>query len=75
MKARLVPMYFQSGRNEGFDTQVARLKNLLADEAEILAPVALGSPLPEGGSGSVSPNFGETPIDRSRIFSRSTVRS
>lgn len=47
MKARLVPMYFRSGRNEGFDTQVERLKNLLADEAEILKPVALGSPLPE----------------------------
>lgn len=47
MRARLVPMYFQSGRNEGFDAQVERLKNLLADEAEILEPVALGSPLPE----------------------------
>ncbi len=47
MKARLVPVYFQSGRDEGFDTQVDRLRNLLAEEAEILEPVALGSPLPE----------------------------
>ncbi|GAK60487.1 hypothetical protein U27_00384 [Candidatus Vecturithrix granuli] len=47
MKARLAPMYFLSGRNEGFDTQIERLKNLLSDEAEILAPVALGSALPE----------------------------
>jgi hypothetical protein len=46
MKARLVPVYFP-GRDADFDNQVTKLKTLLADEAEILAPVALGSPLPE----------------------------
>jgi hypothetical protein len=47
MKARLVPVYFRSGRDAEFDQQVATLSRLLAEETEILAPVALGSPLPE----------------------------
>jgi hypothetical protein len=47
MKARLLPLYFQSGQDADFDTQVNRLNTLLADEAEILEPVALGSPLPD----------------------------
>lgn len=47
MKARLAPIYFRSGRNAGFDAQVERLRNLLAAEAEILEPAALGTPLPE----------------------------
>jgi hypothetical protein len=47
MKARLVPVYFDPGRDEDFDKQAAALRTLLADEAELLSPVALGSPLPE----------------------------
>ncbi len=47
MKARLVPVYFASGQDADFKTQVENLKALLADEAEILAPVPLGTPLPE----------------------------
>jgi hypothetical protein len=47
MKARLVPVYFKSGRDEEFDEQLNRLTGLLAEEAEILEPVALGSSLPE----------------------------
>jgi hypothetical protein len=47
MKPRLVPIYFEPGRDEGFDKQLANLRTLLADDAELLAPVALGSPLPE----------------------------
>ena len=46
MKARLVPVYFP-GRDEDFDKQSDILKELLAEEAEILEPVALGSALPE----------------------------
>ena len=46
MKARLIPVYFP-GRDEDFDKQSDILKVLLAEEAEILEPVALGSPLPE----------------------------
>ncbi len=47
MKAQLVPMYFKSERNKEFDDQVNRLREMLAEEAEILEPVALGSPIPE----------------------------
>jgi hypothetical protein len=47
MKARFVPVYFDPGRDAGFDTQLAALQELLADEVEFLAPVALGQPLPQ----------------------------
>ena len=47
MKTRLVPVYFDPGRDSGFDDQVNTLRNLLAEEAEILAPVALGDPIPD----------------------------
>jgi hypothetical protein len=47
MKARLAPVYFKSGRDADFDKQVEKLKELLADGAEILEPVALGTPLLE----------------------------
>lgn len=46
MKARLIPLYFP-GRDAEFTTQVERLRNLLADDAEILPPAALGERLPE----------------------------
>jgi hypothetical protein len=47
VKARLVPVYFKSGMDDQYEQQVNRLAHLLAEEAEILEPVALGSPLPE----------------------------
>ena len=47
MKARLVPVYFKSGRDDEYEQQVNRLAGLLAEEAKILEPVALGSSLPE----------------------------
>jgi len=47
MKARLVPVYFEPGRDHEFDDQIAALRVLLSDQAEILAPVALGEPVPE----------------------------
>ncbi len=47
MKARLVPLYFASDRDDEFVAQVGRLKDLLRDEADILAPVALGGVVPE----------------------------
>jgi len=46
MKARLAPVYFPTGRDAEFDTQLESLKLLLADEAEFLDPVPLGSALP-----------------------------
>jgi len=47
MKARLIPLYFDPGKDQDFDTQLAVLNNLLADEVEILSPLPLGSRLPE----------------------------
>lgn len=44
-KARLIPLFFP-GRDSAFDAQVAALRNLLAEEAEVLEPAALGSALP-----------------------------
>lgn len=40
MKARLVPLYFKSGQDADFTSQVERLRKLLAEDAEILEPAA-----------------------------------
>jgi hypothetical protein len=47
MKARLLPLYFEASRDSGFDDQMSALTELLADSAEILAPVPLGAALPD----------------------------
>lgn len=47
MKARLVPVYFGSAADREFVSQVEAIRGLLADEAEILEPAALGAPLPD----------------------------
>lgn len=47
MKARLVPVCFRSGMDEGFRSQLSNLSGLLAEEAEILPPIPLGTPLPD----------------------------
>lgn len=46
MKALLVPVYFKS-RDAEFDKQLATLRGLLADSAEILQPAPLGRRLPD----------------------------
>jgi len=47
MKAKFVPVYFQSAQDPDFVNQLAKLKTQLAEEAEFLAPVALGDKLPD----------------------------
>ena len=47
MKAKFVPVFFQSAQDPDFVNQLANLKTLLAEEAEILDPVALGDKLPD----------------------------
>jgi hypothetical protein len=47
MKARLVPLYFQSDQDKDFTDQLAALRSLLVEDAEILTPVPLGEPVPE----------------------------
>jgi len=46
MRARVVPLYFQSGMDADFSAQIGRLENLFRDEADIVEPVPLGAPLP-----------------------------
>lgn len=46
MRARLVPLYFQSDQDKDFAGQLVALKRLLADDAEILSPVAFGAAVP-----------------------------
>ena len=47
MKAKLVPIYFKTADDPDFSAQMRMLHELLAEEAEILAPVQLGAELPE----------------------------
>ena len=47
MKARLVPLYFDPGRDDEFDRQLTVLRELLVDQAELLQPRPLGDDLPE----------------------------
>lgn len=47
MKAQLVPIYFKTADDPDFLAQLTKLRELLVDEAEILAPVKLGSKIPE----------------------------
>jgi hypothetical protein len=47
MKAKLVPVYFQSVQDPDFVIQLENLRTLLADDAEFLPPVELGEKLPE----------------------------
>ncbi|UCF36135.1 MAG: hypothetical protein JSU96_15110 [Acidobacteriota bacterium] len=47
MKARLVPLYFDPGRDADFDRMLDALRPLLDDRVELLDPVPLGAPLPE----------------------------
>ena len=46
MKATLLPVHFKSGMDAEFTKHLAIVKDLLAKEADILPPVALGSRLP-----------------------------
>jgi len=47
MKARLVPLYFDPGRDTDFDRMLEALRPLLADRVELLEPLPLGAPLPK----------------------------
>jgi hypothetical protein len=47
MKTRLIPLYFDPGRDADFDKQLTVLAGLLGEEAEMLSPLPLGAPLPE----------------------------
>jgi hypothetical protein len=46
MKARLVPLYFDPGRDADFDRQMTALRGLMDDQVEWLDPRPLGAELP-----------------------------
>ncbi|MFZ5830570.1 MAG: hypothetical protein ACOY3P_10800 [Planctomycetota bacterium] len=47
MKARVIPLYFDPGRDADFDRMLEALRPMLADRVEMLDPLPLGAPLPE----------------------------
>jgi hypothetical protein len=47
MKARLIPIYFDPGRDSDFNKQLHNLQNLLSNKVEFLDPIPLGSQLLE----------------------------
>ncbi|HPM79048.1 MAG TPA: hypothetical protein PLF81_00015 [Candidatus Anammoximicrobium sp.] len=47
MKPRLVPLFFDPGRDSDFDRMLSDLRTLLAEHAEFLEPVPLGGRLPD----------------------------
>jgi len=55
VKANLIPLYFKSGKNDEFLAQVQNLKKLLAEEAIIGEPLALGFPLPQEADAVIFP--------------------
>ena len=42
MKITLIPVYFDPGRDENFDKHLGIVKDFLKEEADFLAPHALG---------------------------------
>lgn len=56
MKTRLVPLYFDPGRDADFDRQLTVLRSLLPDEVEWLPAQALGTDLPEAEA-AIFPQF------------------
>ncbi len=55
-KTRLLPLYFDPGRDAGFDAQLANLQTLLGDVVEFLEPAPLGSRLPDADA-ALFPQF------------------
>src|SRR5512135_3013631 len=47
MKAKIVPIHIRTADDPEFSAQLQKLRELLAEEAEIMPPVKLGEPVPE----------------------------
>lgn len=57
MRAKLVPVYYQDPQDPDFVKQLGNLHRLLEQEAELLAPVALGADLPGQADAVVFPQM------------------
>jgi len=53
----LIPVYFETARDEEFDKQLEMLTSLLTEEAEFMEPVALGASIPDGADAVVFPQL------------------
>jgi hypothetical protein len=56
MKPKLIPLYLPN-RDEDFAKQLNALKDMLAEEAEFLEPIALGDPLPKEAEAVIFPQM------------------
>jgi hypothetical protein len=59
LKVNLVPVYFKSSEDPDFVRQLDNLRVLLAEQANLLAPAALGSSLPEADAAVFPQMLGE----------------
>jgi hypothetical protein len=57
MKATLQPLSFSTAPDEEFTRQLDALRRLLSEEAEFLAPLPLGSALPESADAALFPQM------------------
>jgi len=57
MKAKLVPLYFDPGKDENFEIHLNIAKDLLKDDAEFLNPVAVGKKLPAEADAGIFPQM------------------
>lgn len=55
--AVLLPLYFEPGRDEGFDVQLGHLKTLFGDQANFLESAPLGSPVPSSADAVIFPQL------------------
>ena len=56
MKPKLIPLYLPN-RDDDFTKQLNALKNMLAEEAEFLEPIALGDPIPKDAEAVIFPQM------------------
>lgn len=57
MKATLVPIYFKTSQDPDFVRQLDTLRVLFRQEAELIEPAALGSPVPDKADGVIFPQM------------------
>lgn len=56
-KAKLVPVFFDPGKDENFEIHLNIAKNLLKDEAEFMQPVAIGKEIPADADACIFPQM------------------
>jgi hypothetical protein len=57
MKAALVPVYYKNPQDPDFVKQLDHLNSLFSNDAKILGPVTIGSPIPQEADAVVFPQM------------------